>query len=37
MAIPITVGTTDGQMTEVVAGDIAPGLPLLVDIVSTGA
>jgi HlyD family secretion protein len=33
VAIPVTVGATDGQMTEVVAGEITPGLPLLVDMV----
>jgi HlyD family secretion protein len=36
VAIPVTVGATDGQMTEVVAGDISPGLPLLVDMVRRG-
>ena len=34
VAIPVTVGATDGKMTEVVSGDVAPGLPLLVDTVS---
>jgi HlyD family secretion protein len=33
VAIPVTVGTTDGSMTEVVTGDIKPGMSLLVDIV----
>jgi len=32
VAIPVTVGATDGQMTEVLSGDIEPGQPLLVDI-----
>jgi HlyD family secretion protein len=36
VAIVVTVGATDGQMTEVVAGDISPGLPLLVDMVPVG-
>jgi HlyD family secretion protein len=36
VAIPVTVGTTDGSMTEVVAGDIKPGMSLLVDIVRSG-
>jgi HlyD family secretion protein len=34
VAIPVTVGATDGQMTEVVSGDIEPHEPLLVDIVT---
>lgn len=36
VAIPVTVGTTDGSMTEVVAGEIKPGMSLLVDIVRSG-
>lgn len=36
VAIPVTVGTTDGSMTEVVAGDIKPGMSLLLDIVRSG-
>lgn len=36
IAIPVTIGTTDGSMTEVVAGEIKPGLSLLVDIVRSG-
>jgi len=35
-AVPIRVGATDGRMTEVVAGDLAPGTPLLVDVLPTG-
>ncbi|MEW6379260.1 MAG: efflux RND transporter periplasmic adaptor subunit [bacterium] len=35
-AIPLTIGLTDGQMTEVKAGDVQPGLPLLVDMVRPG-
>lgn len=31
--VPVTVGVTDGQMTEVVAGNIKPGMPLLTDVV----
>jgi len=30
-AIPVTIGSTDGSMTEVVAGDIEPGMALVVD------
>jgi HlyD family secretion protein len=33
-AIPVTIGSTDGRMTEVVAGDIKPGMALVVDTVS---
>lgn len=33
VAIPVTVGSSDGRMTEVVAGDVKPGLPLLVDVI----
>ena len=35
VAIPITTGSTDGEMTEVVAGDIEPGMTLLVGIIET--
>lgn len=33
MPIPITIGTTDGNMTEVTAGDIKPGMSLIVETV----
>ena len=33
VAIPVTIGTSDGRMTEVVAGNVKPGLLLLVDII----
>jgi HlyD family secretion protein len=36
VAIPVTIGSSDGRMTEVVAGDVKPGLPLLVDIIRPG-
>ncbi|MCK4390674.1 MAG: efflux RND transporter periplasmic adaptor subunit [Desulfobacterales bacterium] len=36
VAIPVTIGSSDGRMTEVVAGDLKPGLPLLVDVVRPG-
>ncbi len=29
---PVTVGTTDGNMTELIGGDVTPGTPLLVDV-----
>lgn len=35
-AIPVTVGSTDGSMTEVVTGDIKPGMALVVDTISVG-
>jgi HlyD family secretion protein len=35
-AVRIKTGATDGRMTEVVAGDLAPGTPLLVDVLPTG-
>jgi HlyD family secretion protein len=35
-AIPVTVGSTDGTMTEVVKGDIKPGMVLIVDTISAG-
>lgn len=35
-AIPVTVGSTDGGMTEVVTGDIKPGMALVVDTISVG-
>ncbi len=34
LAIPVTIGSTDGSMTEVLAGDLKPGMPLVVDIIS---
>lgn len=33
LAIPIVIGETDGTMTEVVSGDIKPGMPVIVDMV----
>jgi len=35
-AVPITIGATNGIMTEVVAGDIKAGMALVVDIAETG-
>jgi HlyD family secretion protein len=34
VSVTVTTGTTDGQMTEVLAGDITPGMELLTDIVA---
>jgi HlyD family secretion protein len=35
-AIPVTIGSTSGSMTEVVTGDIKPGMALVVDTISVG-
>jgi HlyD family secretion protein len=35
-AIPVTIGSTDGSMTEVVTGDVKPGMALVVDTISVG-
>ncbi|MHB8791462.1 MAG: efflux RND transporter periplasmic adaptor subunit [Desulfobulbaceae bacterium] len=34
VAIPITTGATSGMMTEVVSGEVTPGMPLIVEAVS---
>ena len=31
--LPLTIGVTDGRMTEVIEGDLEAGVPLLVDVV----
>ena len=36
VAVPVTVGTTDGIMTEVISGNIEPGIALIVDTLSSG-
>jgi HlyD family secretion protein len=36
VAIPLSIGLSDGLMTEVVDGDVHPGLSLLVEIVRAG-
>jgi HlyD family secretion protein len=33
-SIPVTVGSTNGSMTEVVAGNVAPGMNVVVDVVA---
>ncbi|KPK16577.1 MAG: RND transporter [Myxococcales bacterium SG8_38] len=33
VAVPVTVGATDGFMTEVVQGNVEPGTPLIVEVV----
>jgi HlyD family secretion protein len=35
VAIPVTPGATDGVMTEIKSGDVAPGMALVVDTVGT--
>ncbi|MBN1509126.1 MAG: efflux RND transporter periplasmic adaptor subunit [Sedimentisphaerales bacterium] len=35
-AVPVTIGVSDGAMTEVVSGDIQPGTPVVVDTMATG-
>jgi HlyD family secretion protein len=32
VAVPVTVGATDGMMTELVRGDVEPGMPLIVEV-----
>jgi HlyD family secretion protein len=36
VAVPVTIGATDGVMTELVSPDIAPGTPLVIDVATTG-
>lgn len=35
VAVALIVGSSDGNMTEVVSGDIEPGMQLLVDVITT--
>ncbi|MDH4249116.1 MAG: efflux RND transporter periplasmic adaptor subunit [Deltaproteobacteria bacterium] len=34
VAIPVTIGASDGEMVELTRGEVKPGMPLLVDIKS---
>jgi len=34
--IPVTVGATDGRMTQIVAGDVKPGLEVIIDTLHGG-
>jgi HlyD family secretion protein len=34
VAVPVTAGKTDGAMTEIIKGDISPGMELVVDTLS---
>jgi len=36
VAVPVTVGSTDGNMTEIVGGDIKPGMAVVVDVIGAG-
>ena len=36
VAVPVTTGSTSGSLTEVIAGDLQPGMPVIVDIVTEG-
>ena len=36
VAVPVTVGATDGIMTKVIGGDIEPGMALIVDTHTAG-
>ena len=36
VALPVRTGATDGRMTELVSGEVEPGVELLVDTVSAG-
>ncbi|HNS22358.1 MAG TPA: efflux RND transporter periplasmic adaptor subunit [Sedimentisphaerales bacterium] len=36
VAVPVTVGATDGTMTEIVSGEIQAGMPVIVDTVEMG-
>jgi HlyD family secretion protein len=31
IAVPVTIGSTDGRMTEIMKGEISPGQPIIVD------
>ena len=36
VAIPVTTGATSGIMTEIVGGEVTPGMPLIIETVSKG-
>ena len=36
VAVPVTIGATDGVMTEVVSGNVTPGTALVVDVAARG-
>ncbi|HSN81269.1 MAG TPA: efflux RND transporter periplasmic adaptor subunit [Polyangiales bacterium] len=33
VAVPVTVGATDGLMTELIQGNVEPGMPLVIEVV----
>jgi len=35
VAVPVTIGSTDGRMTEIVKGEISPGQAIVIDATST--
>lgn len=34
LAVPVTAGATDGRHTEIAEGELAPGTPLIIDVVT---
>ncbi len=36
VAVPVTIGSTDGTMTEIVSGDVKPGMSVITDTIDTG-
>ena len=36
IAIPVTTGATSGIMTEIISGEVTPGLPLIIESLSKG-
>jgi len=36
LAIPVTIGATDGVVTEITGGEVSPGMALLVDSAGGG-
>ena len=36
VAVPVTTGSTSGNLTEVTSGDLKPGMPVVVDILTGG-
>jgi HlyD family secretion protein len=36
VAIPVTTGATSGIMTEIISGEVTPGMPLIIEEVSKG-
>jgi HlyD family secretion protein len=36
LAVPVNVGLSDGNMSQIIGGELTPGTPLLVDVVAGG-